>query len=141
MHRAMPWLLAGALAFAGVFLGYVTGLRADFAPGSEDASNLGHAVKNAWTLTGAVLALLPVYFIEKKYVRFEVRAVWYAQVLKIVLGLGLVVAVKTLLKAPLHAVLPAGPADAVRYFLLVMLAGCVWPMTFRYFSRLGKQAA
>ena len=57
------------------------------------------------------------------------------------LGLGLVVAVKTLLKAPLHAVLPAGPADAVRYFLLVMLAGCVWPMTFRYFSRLGKQAA
>lgn len=141
MHKAMPWLLAGALAFAGVFLGYVTGLRADFAPGSEDASNLGHAVKNAWTLTGAVLALLPVYFIEKKYVRFEVRAVWYAQVLKVVLGLGLVVAVKTLLKAPLHAVLPAGPADAVRYFLLVMLAGCVWPMTFRYFSRLGKQAA
>ena len=134
-------LLAGALAFAGVFLGHVTGLRADFAPGSEDASNLGHAVKNAWTLTGAVLALLPVYFIEKKYVRFEVRAVWYAQVLKVVLGLGLVVAVKTLLKAPLHAVLPAGPADAVRYFLLVMLAGCVWPMTFRYFSRLGKQAA
>ena len=100
MHKAMPWLLAGALAFAGVFLGYVTGLRADFAPGSEDASNLGHAVKNAWTLTGAVLALLPVYFIEKKYVRFEVRAVWYAQVLKVVLGLGLVVAVKTLLKAP-----------------------------------------
>ena len=141
MHKAMPWLLAGALAFAGVFLGHVTGLRADFAPGSEDASNLGHAVKNAWTLTGAVLALLPVYFIEKKYVRFEVRAVWYAQVLKVVLGLGLVVAVKTLLKAPLHAVLPAGPADAVRYFLLVMLAGCVWPMTFRYFSRLGKQAA
>ena len=141
MHKAMPWLLAGALAFAGVFLGYVTGLRADFAPGSEDASNLGHAVKNAWTLTGAVLALLPVYFIEKKYVRFEVRAVWYAQVLKVVLGLGLVVAVKTLLKAPLHAVLPAGPADAVRYFLLVMLAGCCWPMTFRYFSRLGKQAA
>lgn len=141
MHKAMPWLLAGALAFAGVFLGHVTGLRADFAPGSEDASNLGHAVKNAWTLTGAVLALLPVYFIEKKYVRFEVRAVWYAQVLKVGLGLGLVVAVKTLLKAPLHAVLPAGPADAVRYFLLVMLAGCVWPMTFRYFSRLGKQAA
>ena len=114
MHKAMPWLLAGALAFAGVFLGYVTGLRADFAPGSEDASNLGHAVKNAWTLTGAVLALLPVYFIEKKYVRFEVRAVWYAQVLKVVLGLGLVVAVKTLLKA------------CVQFFLVQAERQCFW---------------
>lgn len=141
MYRAMPWLLVGALAFSGVFLGYVTGLRADFAPGSEDASNVSHAVKNAWTLAGAVLALMPVYYIEKKYVRFEVRAVWYAQILKVALGLALVMAVRTLLKAPLYAVLPSGPADAVRYFLLVVFAGCIWPLTFRYFSRLGKRAA
>ena len=141
MQKAMPCLLVGALAFSGVFLGYVTGLRADFAPDSEDASNLAHAVKNAWTLAGAVLALLPVYFIEQKYVRFEVRAVWYAQILKVALGLALVMAVRTLLKAPLRAILPSGPADAVRYFLLVVFAGCVWPLTFRYFSRLGKRAA
>ena len=141
MQKAMPWLLVGTLAFSGVFLGYVTGLRTDFAPGSEDASNLSHAVKNAWTLAGAVLALVPVYYIEKKYVRFEVRAVWYAQILKVALGLALVMAVRTLLKAPLYAVLPSGPADAVRYFLLVVFAGCIWPLPFRYFSRLGKQAA
>ena len=139
MAKGMPWLLSAAVLLAVAFTFYMGGLRVDAA--SLDGSNFAHAQENAYKLLGAVLALLPVYFIEKKYVRFEVRAVWYAQVLKVVLGLGLVVAVKTLLKAPLHAVLPAGPADAVRYFLLVMLAGCVWPMTFRYFSRLGKQAA
>lgn len=139
MDKAMPWLMAGALAFAGVFLGYVSGFRADFAAGSEDASNLSHAVKNAWTLTGAVLALIPMYFIEKRYVRFAVGAVWYAQILKVALGLGLVVAIKSLLKAPLRAILPSGPADALRYFLIVMFAGCVWPLTFRFFARLGKR--
>ena len=137
MRKAMPWLIVAALAFSGCFLGYVRGLRADFAPGSEDASNLASAVKNAWTLMGAVVALLPMYFIEKKYVRFEVKAVWYAQILKVALGLGLVVAVKALLKAPLRALLPSGPADAVRYFIIVLFAGCVWPLTFRFFAKLG----
>ena len=140
MRRSMPWLLAGALVFAGVFLGYVTGLRADFAPGSEDASNLASAVKNAWTLTGALIGLLCVYFLDSRYIRFDVRAVWYAQILKVVLGLALAMAVRTLLKAPLHALLPSGPADAVRYFVLVLFAGCAWPYTFRYFSKLGKKA-
>lgn len=139
MHRAMPWLLIAALAFSGAFLGYVTGLRTDFAPGSEDASNLAAAVKNAWTLSGAVLALLPMYFIEKKYIRFDVHAVWYAQILKVVLGLGLVVAIRTALKAPLYALLPAGPADAVRYFIIVLFAGCLWPLSFRFFAKLGAK--
>lgn len=139
MERSMPWLMVGGLAFAGVFLGYVTGLRADFPAGSEDASNLASAVKNAWTLAGAVVGLLVAYFVEKKYVRFEVKAVWYAQVFKVALGLGLAMAVRTLLKAPLRAILPSGAADAVRYFVLVLFAGCVWPLTFRYFAKLGKK--
>ena len=137
MHKAMPWLIVAALAFSCFFLGYVTGLRADFAPGSENASNLASAVKNAWTLAGAVLALLPMYLIEKKYVRFEVNAVWYAQILKVALGLALVVAIRTVLKAPLRAILPSGPADAVRYFIIVLFAGCAWPLTFRFFAKLG----
>lgn len=139
MEKSMPWLMVGGLAFAGVFLGYVTGLRADFPAGSEDASNLASAVKNAWTLTGAVVGLLIAYFVEKKYVRFEVKAVWYAQVLKVALGLGLAMTVRTLLKAPLRAILPSGAADAVRYFVLVLFAGCVWPLTFRFFAKLGKK--
>ena len=133
--------LAGVDANVGsVFLGYVTGLRPDFAPGSEDESNLTHAVKNAWTLLGAVAALLPMYLIERTYIRFDTRAPWYGQILKLVLGLALAVGLKTMLKEPLRTLFPSGFADALRYFVLVLYAGCVWPLTFRFFARLGRKA-
>ena len=140
MRRSMPWLIVGALALGSVFLGYVTGLRPDFAPGSEDESNLAHAVKNAWTLLGAVAALLPMYLIERTYIRFDTRAPWYGQILKLVLGLALAVGLKTMLKEPLRTLFPSGFADALRYFILVLYAGCVWPLTFRFFARLGRKA-
>ena len=140
MRRSMPWLIVGALALGSVFLGYVTGLRPDFAPGSEDESNLAHAVKNAWTLLGAVAALLPMYLIERTYIRFDTRAPWYGQILKLVLGLALAVGLKTMLKEPLRTLFPSGFADALRYFVLVLYAGCVWPLTFRFFARLGRKA-
>ena len=47
-QKAMPYLLAAGIVLAGLFVLYVGGIRADFLPGSEDESNLSHAVKNAW---------------------------------------------------------------------------------------------
>ena len=135
----MPWLLGVSILLAAGFCGYMAGFRADFAPGSEDASNITHGLANARKLLGAVIALLPTYLLEKKYVRFETKAVWYAQLAKLVLGLGLAVALKSVLKAPLNALLPGGFGDAVRYFLLVLFAGCVWPLSFRWFAKWGKR--
>lgn len=108
---------------------------------SLDGSNFAHAQENAYKLLGAVIALLPVYFLEKRYVKFETGAVWYAQIAKLVLGLGLAMAVKSVLKAPLNALLPGGAGDAIRYFVLVLFAGCIWPMTFRWFGKWGKRRA
>lgn len=39
------------------------------------------------------------------------------------------------------ALLGASVGDAVRYLLLVLFAWLVWPLTFRYFARLGKKNA
>lgn len=139
LEKAMPWMLVLAVAIAGGFLAYMMGFRADFEPGSEDASNLAHGVLNAKKLFGAIAALIPTYYLEKKYVRFETKAVWYAQIAKVTLGLGLAVAVKSLLKTPLNALLPNGFGDALRYFILVLVAGCAWPMTFRWFAGWGKK--
>ena len=136
--KAMPWLLGAALVLAIAFYGYASGLRVD-APDAEAASNITHGAQNAAKLLGAIAALPVMYFIEKKYIRFDIRAVWYAQALKLVLGLALLLAVKSVLKAPLLAILPAGLAGAVRYFILVLCAGCVWPLTFRFWSKLGKK--
>ena len=139
MAKGMPWLLGAAVLLAAAFTGYISGLRVDAA--SLDGSNFAHAQENAYKLLGAVLALLPVYFLEKRYVKFETGAVWYAQIAKLVLGLGLAMAVKSVLKAPLNALLPGGLGDAIRYFVLVLFAGCIWPMTFRWFGKWGKQRA
>ena len=137
MAKGMPWLLSAAVLLAVAFTFYMGGLRVDAA--SLDGSNFAHAQENAYKLLGAVIALLPVYFLEKRYVKFETGAVWYAQIAKLVLGLGLAMAVKSVLKAPLNELLPGGAGDAIRYFVLVLFAGCVWPMTFRWFGRWGKQ--
>ena len=136
--KAMPYLLAAGVALAGLFVLYVGGIRADFAPGSEDESNLAQAVKNAWTLLGAIAGLLAAFFHERRTGGFETRAPLPGQVLKFTLGLALVAGVKAALKPALYALLPAGPADCVRYFLVVLLAACVWPKTFAYFAKLGQ---
>ena len=141
MEKGLPWLLGVAALFALGYTLWVTGLRADFAPGSEDASNLTHGVENAWKLLGAALALVPVWLLDRHAIRFETKAVWYAQIAKLVLGLGLLVVVRSALKTPLNALLPGGPGDAVRYFVLVLFAGAVWPLTFRWFAKWGKKTA
>lgn len=130
------WLLIAfmaALSFA--FLVYME----FFAPPSLDTYNYSHAYENAYTLTGCVLAFAVVYFVDSRYTHFETKAPLLGQALKLLLGVAVVFAIKEGLKAPLAAVIPhEGLARLIRYFLLVVAAGAVWPATFPYFSRLKK---
>ena len=55
-------------------------------------------------------------------------------------GLALVLAVKEGLRGPLEALCGPGgiyAARSIRYFLVVLTAGLLWPMTFRWFGKLG----
>ena len=53
--------------------------------------------------------------------------------------LALVVLVKSLLKAPLLAAFGGHEAaHAVRYFIMVLVAGAAWPLTFRFFERYAR---
>ena len=104
----------------------------------DNVHNLISAVKNAYTLTGCMLGFLVVYTVDLKWLKFDTKAVWWVQIIKIVGGLALVLAVKELLRAPLEALLPANTwARMLRYFLMVVIAGCVWPATFKFFAKLG----
>ena len=99
----------------------------------DNVHNYISAVKNAYTLTGCMLGFLVVYTVDLKWLKFETKAVWWVQIIKIVGGLALVLAVKELLRAPLEAILPANTwARMLRYFLMVVTAGTLWPMTFKY---------
>lgn len=108
-------------------------------PVDMDTHNLESGLKNAYTMIGCLTGVAIVYVAEKKYVNFETSACWWAQILKTVLGLALVLLVKEGLRSPLEAVLNVYPARAVRYFLIVVTAGLLWPMTFRWFQKLGAK--
>lgn len=107
----------------------------------ENVHNLISAQKNGYTLLGCMLGFLVVFPVERRYVRFETKAVWWAQLLKIGGGLLAVLAAKELLRVPLDALLGGHLATrSIRYFLIVLVGGALWPMTFRYFSRLGEKS-
>ena len=108
---------------------------------AENLHNYESALKNAYTLTGCMLGFLVVYTVDLRWLKFETKAVWWVQIIKTIGGLALVLAVKELLRAPLEAILPANTfARMLRYFLMVVMAGSIWPMTFKYFAKLGGKA-
>lgn len=128
------------LALAVISLVYLTVMESVTFPADIDQHNLESAMKNAYTLTGCAIGLLITWPLEKKYVNFSEKAVWWVQILKTVLGLTLVLAVKEGLRSPLEALFAGHlAARAVRYFLIVIVAGLLWPMSFRFFSKLCKK--
>ena len=106
---------------------------------ADAVHNLEHARENGFTLLGCAVGVISVYAVDRKWTNFETNAVWWVQILKALGGMLLVIAVKELLKAPLNALF-AGHliARTVRYFLMVVVGGILWPMTFRHFAKLGK---
>ncbi len=133
--KGMRILIAVMIAVAVGLLAYVELFPF---PADMDAHNLESGVKNAYTMIGCLLGVAVVYEVEKRYIRFDTKAVWWAQLLKIALGLGLVLLVKSGLKAPLEDLFGGHMISrAVRYFLIVLVAGLAWPATFRWFAKLG----
>ena len=135
--RGMKRLVAVMMALA---LGLMAFVMLYPFPADVDAHNLESGMKNAWTMVGCMAGVGCVYVVEKKYISFSTDAVWWAQLLKAVLGLAVVLLVKEGLRAPMEALFGNPyPARALRYFLIVVVAGVVWPMTFGFFSKLGRK--
>lgn len=106
-------------------------------PADIDPHNMASGRKNAYTLLGALLGLIVVYIVDENWLHFPTKAVWWVQIIKVAVGLVIALAVKEGIKAPVEGLLGASVGRAVRYFLLVVVAGCVWPLTFKWFSKLG----
>jgi len=104
-----------------------------------DPHNLESGLKNAYTLFGCGVGMLLSYYVESRYIRFEEKATWQGQALKLILGLLIVLGIKAGLKPVLEAFLPVLPARAVRYFVIVVFAACIWPMSFKYLENIGKK--
>ena len=58
------------------------------------------------------------------------------QAVKLIIGFALLMGIRAALKAPLRALFAGSYfSDCVRYFIMVVFAGCIWPLTFPYFRR------
>lgn len=106
-------------------------------PSDVDSENLNSGIKNAYKMLGCTLGIFIAHEIDVRYLHFETKANIWAQVIKVILGLAFLLAIKEGLRVPLGLIFDGSfIADGVRYFLIVIFAGCIWPMTFRFFGRL-----
>ena len=128
-----------------IFLGFMTLLSLSYLlfvelypfPEDVDMNNYHSGLKNGYTLFGALLGMLISYPIESKYIKFDTEGKWYTQIFKAVIGLGLVLLLKSVLKYPLEAFLPADTvARAIRYCIIVIFAVVIYPISFKYFKLL-----
>ncbi len=126
---------------AGAALFLLLGLLFEFRPwGEVDAVNWWEAVKVMNMTSGCMAAVALSEPLERRYLNFETKAVWWVQILKTVLGLALIVGLRVGLKPVLAAVFGAlGIAEFLRYFIIAFAALYVWPMSFKLFARLGKK--
>ncbi|MDO4573463.1 MAG: phosphatase PAP2 family protein, partial [Clostridia bacterium] len=133
-------LIGGVMLLAGAALIVYAELAP--LPPNAIAEYSAHGAKTAYTMFGASLGFCVVLWLDTRYIRFATEAVWWAQILKVILGLALVVALRLFLKEPLLA-LCAGhnAAHMLRYLVMVLAGGALWPLSFRFFSRLGRRGS
>lgn len=138
-QRQLMYPLMGLLTVMGIaFMLYVTCYPF---PADMDAANLGHAVENAYKFLGCALGMWVIYEVDERFIHFDTRtARWWAQIPKLLLGLAVVLGIKSGCKPLLNLLFDGhGIAHTVRYFLTVVAAGCLWPLTFGWFGKLGKK--
>ena len=112
----------GLLVFSGAVLIYA------FCRNDVTRDMLEDCIKAAAAGVGFAVG----YYIEKKWIGFSPKAVWWVQAIKVLVGIGGVLAIKSGVKALLGEALAV---DALRYFLLILWVIALWPLIFRNFIR------
>lgn len=131
-----PWamlaLIGGVLTLALANLIFLYAFRF---PSDVDVQNLAHAKETGWKMLGLVIAMCAVYPLDTFLIKFDTKAVWWAQILKVTVGFALTMAVRSLLKAPLNSLMGEYVGGAVRYCIMVLVAGAAIPSLFRFLPK------
>ena len=134
--KTMRLLLVCMVALAVGYLAFVSFYPF---PADVDMDNLSRGTKNAYTALGCMLGVWLTFEVDSRWTKFDTKASLPGQICKLALGLGLLLAIKAGAKAPLQALFANDYlADGLRYFLMVVFAGCLWPLTFPLWRKIGK---
>lgn len=96
-------------------------------------------LKDASVLFGTAFGLFAGSIVERAYVRFETKAVWWAQIIKVVLGIVILLALRIVLKKLLGMISGSPLMDIARYFVMSFTAIAIYPRLFKYLNRLGAK--
>ncbi len=108
-------------------------------PQNVDDENLTHGIKNAYKMLGCTVGIFVSFEIDRRFINFSTDGSFMAQLLKAVFGMAPLLLIKEGLKTPLNLIFGGSyMADSLRYFILVIFVGCIWPLTFKYFSKIGN---
>ena len=138
--KRMAVLLGVMVVMALAFVLYANLWTAP-AQGADALENLYEGQKNSYSLLGALLGFCVAYPLERRFIRFEEKAVWWVQVLKIAGGLLGLLAIKQGLKLLFIAMgFTWLGTNAIRYFAVVLFAALVWPKAFPWLNRLAVRS-
>lgn len=105
-------------------------------PADLDLHNLESAREAGYLTSGCSLATLVSYYLDRKYVHSETGAVWWLQIVKLVVGLALILAIKEGLKPVFAMIIGDHPiTSAIRYFLMVLFGALIWPGIITWISK------
>ena len=105
-------------------------------PGGVDVNNLLSAIGSLYMICGCTAGVAVGAPVERRRIGFDVKAPWWAQILKAVLGLALLYGLRAALEAlPLSFFGGFELAITVRYAILALFGILVWPLTFPWFAR------
>ena len=137
-NRMYGFIAALALLTLAFFLYSFLWPFPDWMYAEEHFVNITEARHNASILTGALVGMTIGYTLDLNKIRFRTEAKWWAQILKVVIGLVLTLAI---IEGPKFVLGKSELVTGIRYGLGVLFATGVWPMTFRWFGSLGKKQA
>lgn len=135
--KRIPKLFAALVVLAAGYVAYV-----ELFPFSSDIDphNLASAQKNAYTLLGTMLGMAVVYWVDETKLHFSTDGSFKTQLLKILGGIAVVLLIKEGLRAPLDTIFGGHLlARSVRYGLIVLFAGILWPLAFPAIKKLDRK--
>ena len=137
LEEKFPWITRLASV---ILVGISTALLLYAVIDGNGEENMLHAAENGWKMLGASIGLSAAWELDKKVLHFKTDAVWYVQIAKFLIGILGALAIQAGLKQPLLSLFGGSyVAHGVRYLLLTVFAGILYPLTFGWWAKLGKK--
>ena len=114
----------------------------------ENPGNYASGIKNLWQLLGATAAVEIAFEADERWLKYETKAVWWAQILKVIGGSVIVLGVQTAIQKifgyssanmNLENMTRMGVISCFANLAAIGAGLALWPRTFRWFSGLGKK--